>query len=68
MASSISASRASSSLLFSLTLKVSLCSGRERSSRVRTPWSVGDGGGGINRVRKVVWFQCVSVDTILLRY
>jgi len=42
MASSISASRVSSSLLLPLTLRVSLCRGRERSSCVRTPWSVGE--------------------------
>ena len=51
MASSISASRVSSSLLLSLTLRVSLCRGRERSSRVRTPRSVGEGEGITEGVR-----------------
>ena len=65
MASSISANRVSSSLLLSLTLRVSLCRGRERSSRVRTPWSVGD-GGITEGVRTVEWFQLVSAYTIVL--
>ena len=66
MASSISASRVSSSLLLSLTLRVSLCRGRERSSRVRTPWSVGEGGGITEGIRIVKWFQLVSAYTIPL--
>ena len=61
MASSISASRVSSSLLLSLTLRVSLCRGRERSSCVRTPWSVGEGGG------RIVLRFMVSAYTIALR-
>lgn len=64
MASSISASRVSNSLLLSLTLRVSLCRGRERSSRVRRPWSVRE-RGITEGVRIVEWFQFVSPYTIL---